>query len=119
MLGLMDTPAWYLEQAIAAQATLTDAGVEQICMLVDEARLLKLNTQVRSHVIGETMQWPDELCAIGSDGCGNYFAIDPSNPGGGVVVIDHEQEEVIPLAPTLDGFVEWLLANLSDEALSG
>jgi len=111
-------PDWFLELSAEHQKPLRDAGVDELSLLADAKKIIDYNKLLRSHVIGETMQWPDELLAIGGDGGGNYFATDPTAPGGQVFVIDHEEEEVVPLAPSIEAFVDWLIQYMSEEALS-
>jgi hypothetical protein len=49
-------------------------------------------------------EWPDNYFVIGEDRCGNYYAVDAADPEEAVLFYDHDSDEVLRIANSLDDF---------------
>lgn len=70
----------------------------------DAQSIIAINRSFRNGDYGDE-QWPPSLFAMGHDGAGNYFCIDVDHADKGVLLRDHETQEISPCAESI---AEWL-----------
>jgi len=109
----LQLPAEYKQFITNYPRRLANTEAPDYACLDDAAVLISENQAVRGgHFYGQ--EWPKDLFLIGTNGCGDSYAIDMTVSPVAVQFFDHERLEFVPFAPSLDSFVANLVAEYTE-----
>jgi len=94
-----------LSGLLTASEVIKDTEIYEGSILAAKPELEALNSMLAGMILGESTSWPDDLLAIGSDGAGNFYAL---NEQGAVIAFYHEAESFEEIAKDLAEFPPWL-----------
>ena len=108
-LGLT-VPAAYRTFVTNYPAALADCGAGDFELMNSADRVIALNRDLRAGGF-YGLEWPTHYLAVGENGCGDYYCLDTTASAASVLFFDHERQEFVVAAPSLQEWQPVLLAQ--------
>jgi hypothetical protein len=92
-------------RAIGRLARKNPRGMLTQLVCTDTQQLVEMNEHVSGFApVAGLPDWPDDLFVIGTDGCGNYYAIRHDEEDSPVLFFDHDRDELQQSADSIEDF---------------